>query len=308
VDRSQVAVIIPTLRAASHWQDLTAALALQGIPAKQILIVDSGSADGTPQMAVQAGFQLLEIPREEFRHGGTRQLAARHVPWAKIVIYLTQDSFPVEGAFDTLLRAFDDPQVAAAYGRQLPRPGAGPIEAHARFFNYPATSRVHSFADRQQLGIKAAFFSNNFAAYRTAALEQAGGFSPDTIMAEDTLMAARLLMLGWKTAYVAEAQSVHSHSYSMVQSLHRYFDIGVYHVRESWLRESFGEPGDEGNRFVVSEMRALWPRHIYLLPYALLLNAAKLLGYRLGRLEARLGRRWAKRLSYHPSFWDRRDF
>ena len=57
-------------------------------------------------------------------------------------------------------------------------------------------------------------------------------------------------MAGWRTAYVAEAQVYHSHPFTVVQEFRRYFDTGVYHRQEMWLRESFGSPVGEGKRFV----------------------------------------------------------
>jgi rhamnosyltransferase len=304
IDRSQVAVIIPTWRAASRWRSLTAALKQQGVAGSQVLIVDSSSNDGTDSLAEAAGFRLLRIARSEFNHGATRQLAAQQVPWAKVLLYLTQDALPTPGAFDALLRAFDDPAVGAAYGRQLPRHGAYPIEAHARTFNYPANSRVYTNESRRELGLRAAFFSNSFGAYRVEALQQAGGFPNDLPMAEDTIVAARMLMLGWKTAYVAEAEVVHSHSYTTAQEFRRYFDTGVYHARSQWLLAHFGRPHNEGRRFVLSELRSLLPANFYFVPYALLRTAAKFTGYSLGLREAKLGPAWCRRLSAHPNYWN----
>jgi rhamnosyltransferase len=304
VDRSQVAVVIPTYCAAGHWKGLTAALAQQGIPNEQVLIVDSGSTDGTGALAEKAGFRLIRIPHSEFNHGGTRQFAVRQVPWAKIVLYLTQDALPRPGAFDALLCAFDNPSLGGAYGRQLPRPGAGPIEAHARRFNYPARSRVHTYEGRHEFGIKTVFFSNSFAAYRVAALEQVGGFPSDGIVAEDAVVAARMLIQGWKTAYVAEAEIYHSHAHTIAQEFRRYFDNGVHHVQEGWLREHFGNPHGEGRRFVLSELRSLLPRHFYLVPNALLRTGVKYLGYQLGRNEAKLSNALCRRLSGHTSYWN----
>jgi rhamnosyltransferase len=304
IDRSQVAVIIPTYRAAHHWADLTTSLAHQGIPPKQILIVDSESKDSTVELANAAGFLLLRIAKCDFNHGATRQLAARHLPWARVVIYLTQDALPLPGAIDILLQAFDDPAVGAAYGRQLPRIGAGILEAHARSFNYPAHSSVRTFESRHQDGFRAAFFSNSFGAYRIEALDQAGGFPCDAILAEDSVAVGRILTFGWKVAYVAEAQAYHSHSFTLEHEFRRYFDIGVCHAREHWLLERFGDTRSEGLRFVLSEMRTVIPRHMHLIPMSLLRSAAKLIGYKLGRHESAIGKRWCKRLSYHTSYWD----
>ena len=46
-----------------------------------------------------------------------------------------------------------------AFGRIISRHGAGPIEAHARLFNYPAESEVRTLEDVSHLGFKTIFFS-----------------------------------------------------------------------------------------------------------------------------------------------------
>jgi rhamnosyltransferase len=305
IDRSQVAIIVPTVNAKRFWTSLTTGLRLQGLPPSQVLIVDSSSEDETRELAAAEGYGVIRIDRRDFNHGGTRQFALDFVPWASIVVFLTQDAMLASpNSLDRLLAAFEDPTVAAAYGRQLPRIAAGPIEAHARLFNYPPQSEVRDFESRHKLGIKATFLSNSFSAYRTAALMEVGGFPTDVIMAEDAIVAGRLLMAGWKTAYVAEAQVYHSHAYTLAQEFRRYFDTGVYHRQEKWLVENFGGPGGEGMRFVKSELAYLIPHHFYLVPSALLRTASKVIGYRLGLRKSALGARWSRRLSYHKSYWD----
>lgn len=305
VDRAQVAIVIPTFNAKRFWAPLSTGLRLQGIPASQVLIVDSSSDDGTRELAAAEGYEVVRIDRRDFNHGGTRKFALGLVPWASVVVYLTQDAILASSdSLDRLIAAFEDPDVAAAYGRQLPRRGAGPIEAHARLFNYPPQSDVRDFESRHTLGIKATFLSNSFSAYRIDALREVGGFPSDVIMAEDALVTAKLLLAGWKTAYVAEAQVYHSHAFTIAQEFRRYFDTGVYHRQERWLTQKFGNPGGEGKRFVKSELAFLTPRHLYLVPQALLRDVAKVVGYQLGLREAMLGAGWSRRLSYHKSYWD----
>ena len=177
----------PAMRASSGVLSSNG-LRMQGLPASQVLIIDSSSEDGTGEMASAEGYQVFRINRCDFNHGGTRQLALNLVPWASIVVYLTQDSvLATPDSLDLLLSAFEDESVAAAYGRQLPRPHAGPIEAHARLFNYPPKSEVRDFESRHALGIKATFLSNSFAAYRVATLMEVGGFPSGRHYREDAL-------------------------------------------------------------------------------------------------------------------------
>jgi rhamnosyltransferase len=298
------AILVPTLNAASDWSLFGPALIANARP-ELVLVIDSESTDETVNLASAAGFRVHRIARKEFNHGATRQLAADLVPDADILIYLTQDAVLANpNAISNVLEAFADPKVAAAFGRQLPRLDAKPIEAHARLFNYSQHSNVRVLASRTQLGFKSIFISNSFAAYRREALLAVGGFPRDVIFGEDTVVAARLLLSGWKIAYVAEAQAYHSHSYSWKQEFKRYFDIGVLHSRESWLLEEFGGAGGEGGRFVRSELSYLWPKYWWLLPSALIRTALKLTGYKLGRIESKLSLNSKRRLSMHRHFWN----
>lgn len=301
--QSHIAVIVPTRNAAKDWPAFASALA-SNVEPKAVMIVDSSSTDGTAKFARAEGFRVHEIPLAEFNHGGTRQLAVDLLPEVEVFIFLTQDALLASrDSVTKLLRAFEDPAVGAAYGRQLPRTGAEPISAHARLFNYPERPAIRSLSSREGIGFKAIFISNSFAAYRRQALLAVGGFPDDVIFGEDTITAAKLLMSGWKIAYVADARAYHSHSYTWRQDFKRYFDIGVLHTRESWLLREFGTAGGEGGRFVRSELNYLWPRHWRLIPSALIRTALKLAGYRLGRLEKKMSPGWKRRLSMHSQFW-----
>jgi rhamnosyltransferase len=306
VKSPQIALIIPTYNASRHWQALYDGIRKQSVSAHQIVVIDSSSTDGTADDARDAGFTVVRINGKDFNHGGTRQLAAEYAPGADILIYLTQDAVPFDkDAFKHLLVAFEDPEIGAAYGRQLPRSGAKSIESHARLFNYPAVSSVRSWESRQAPGFKSIFFSNSFGAYRREALMSVGGFSSDVIFGEDTLVVARLHQAGWKTAYVAEARVQHSHSYSITEEFRRYFDIGVLHARERWLIEQFGNASGEGRRFVMSELQYLLQHDILLIPSALVRTITKYLGYRIGRLESQLTPRLKCHLGLNREYWSR---
>jgi len=272
----------------------------------QVFVIDSTSSDGTPDLARRDGFTVVQIPSSDFNHGGTRQLGAELAERAEILIYLTQDAAPFGvDAFANLLRAFNDDEVGAAYGRQLPREKAGPIEAHARRFSYPPVSRMRSWESRQAHGFKSIFFSDAFGAYRRSALMSVGGFSRDVIFGEDTLVVARLHRAGWKTAYVADAMVRHSHSYSIAEEFRRYFDIGVLHSRECWLIEHFGSASGEGRRFVVSELSHLMKRAPHHVPSAIMRTFAKYLGYKIGRRESSIAPRLKYHLGLNKQYWTR---
>ncbi len=299
-----VGVIIPTCNAERHWDELNASLATQGLRKDQILIVDSESTDKTVRLARAAGYRVAEIPRCDFNHGGTRKAACSCLPAAEVLVFLTQDAVPACGsALSTLCSTFGDPAVGAAYGRQIPRSDATGIERHARLFNYPGQSELRTLDHRRTHGLKAAFLSNSFAAYRRTALEAVGGFPVDVILAEDSVVAARMLAAGWRVAYVAEAAVIHSHALTWTQEFGRYFDTGVHHAREAWLLEQFGSAGNEGRRFVSSQMRYLLKTARPELTSAVARTALKWVAYQLGRQEKHLPLPFKRKLSASPNFW-----
>lgn len=299
-----VAVCVPTLNAGPQWQHWlnTTREGLQ--PTMHLVVVDSSSDDNTATLARDAGVEVRKIARQTFNHGGTRNRLLHDLDGYDVVIFMTQDAFISSPATLTCLsQSFENPDVGAAFGRQLPHHNATPIAAHARLFNYPAESRVVGQADIPTLGIKTAFLSNSFAAYRRQALIDAGGFPNHVILSEDMMAGARLLKQGWKLAYNADACVYHSHNYTIHEEFMRYFDIGVFHSQEAWLIDWLGSAEGEGLRFIRSEAHYLLRYAPMSLPSALLRTFAKYAGYRLGRCEKQLPLHAKKRLSMHSQFW-----
>ena len=297
-------LILPTLNAADQAESFLDALEGQSIGEIDRLLIDSTSSDDTADIFASAGFRIICIPRKEFDHGVTRQIAVNLCPDADIIIFMTQDSVLADrNSLQRLIDAFNDPHVGAAYGRQLPSQDASLIASHARLFNYPANSRVVSKDDIPRLGVKAAFISNSFAAYRRDALQAVGGFPKHCIVSEDTCVAAKLILTGWKIAYCADAQVFHSHNYNWRQEFQRYFDIGVFHAREPSVRNEFGGAEGEGLRFLKSEIYYLI-RHVpYMIPSALFRSVIKYFGYRIGIWERFISIRFKCRLSMQKAFW-----
>jgi rhamnosyltransferase len=301
----RIGLVIPTLNAGKKWMASLSAIETQSLVPDRILIVDSESTDQTDEIAESAGFEVKTIRRSQFNHGGTRQWAAEYLTECEIILFLTQDAIPASSnAFAEIAACFDDPAVAVAYGRQLPHHGATSIESHSRIFNYGPESVKKDSTAIERLGAKVFFCSNSFAAYRRSRLLELGGFRPDLILGEDMEFAARAIRAGYANMYCAAACVFHSHDYTVRQVLQRYFDLGVFDGRNAWMRESFGSHRGEGARFVTSELRYVASTSAIEIPKSLLQTAAKLLGYRLGRLERLLPRMIKRRLSMLPAFWN----
>jgi len=300
----QVAVVIPTYNGRNDLERLLDSLALQ-TATFDTLIVDSSSSDGTFELACARCPRVQRIDSKDFNHGGTRQWMVEHNPGYELYVFMTQDAYLDDpDGIANIVRPFADEQVGAVCGRQLPHLDATPLAEHARLFNYPPDSQVKSLADAPRLGIKTAFISNSFSAYRRQALMQVGGFPQHVILSEDMYVAAKMLQAGWKVAYEGSARCRHSHNYSLGEEFRRYFDIGVFHAREPWIRQQFGGAGGEGLRYVVSELKFLGPARCLAWPGSLWRNAVKLLAYKLSQQERHLPRRLKKNLGMYKRYWD----
>ena len=279
-------VVVPTLNSGDLWQSWIEALKSQSCIPDNILVVDSGSTDDTVKLSNEAGFNVQILSPGTFNHGHTRQQAALQCLDHDVVVYLTQDAILADdNALQNILNPFEDKSVMAVCGRQLPRKQATQIETHARLYNYPSSSFLRSIHDAEKFGLKTAFMSNSFAAYRVSTLIEISGFPDNVIFGEDMYVAAKILKAGYKTAYAADAAVYHSHGYSLLQEMKRYFDMGVFHAREPWLRLDFGAAEGEGVKFILSEVKYLKKHSFWRIPEAGARLILRYAGFRLGLME-----------------------
>jgi len=303
----KISVIIPTYNAQSYLPNLLKKLKEQSINSFELIIIDSSSKDETVNIARKYTENIIIIPQNKFDHGGTRAKAAQTAT-GDILIYLTQDALPYdECTVENIIKVFEDEKVGAAYGRQLSYDNTNLFGKHLRGFNYSETSYIRDKSGISSYGIKTAFLSDSFAAYRKSALENIGWFKSNLILGEDTYAGAKMILDGYKLAYVAEAKVYHSHSYTVVQEFRRYFDIGVFHKCESWILEEFGKAEGEGMKYIKSEVKYLLDNGAwYLLPEFLVRNCMKYLGYKLGQKYEKLPMWIIKKLSMHHRWWDKK--
>ncbi len=285
----KTAIIVPTLNPGAGWPEWISVLLSSGVAVNDVYIIDSGSKDNSIQYSVDAGFNVQKIPPGTFNHGGTRQQAVDYLQGYDVAVFLTQDAIlSSTKSIHNLISKFVSPDVGAVCGRQLPRHEAGCIETHARLFNYTKKSVINTFDDINEKGLKAIFLSNSFAAYRISALKGVGGFPDNVIFGEDMYVAAKMLLNNYNVAYAADACVYHSHSYSITQEVKRYFDMGVFHAHEPWIRKEFGSAENEGIKFVLSEFKYLLNHAFWKIPEGVLRTLCRYGGFRLGLLEQSL--------------------
>jgi glycosyltransferase involved in cell wall biosynthesis len=205
-------VVIPVLDGARYLAEVLAALPGEA----EVLVIDSGSRDGSLEIARAAGVEVLEIPRAEFGHGRTRNLGVERTT-GEFICFLTQDATPLPGWLDAYAEAFAvAPDIGAAFGPHLPRPDTPAMIARE------LTDFFAGFPPGALGPDDPMFLSNVNACYRRACWEQVR--FDDLPYAEDQAFARAMHEHGWRRAYVPGAAVLHAHDYSPLGFMRRYFD------------------------------------------------------------------------------------
>jgi rhamnosyltransferase len=268
----------------------------------EVVVVDSGSTDGSAAAARSAGAVVQEITAAEFGHGRTRNLGVE-VARGDVLVFTSQDAVASDDRWLATLAgaARSGPDVAGAYGRQLPHPDARPPERFFLDFLYGPEPRVQRLGESEELTFEATLFSNVNAAISRPVLEQFP-FRDDLTMSEDQEWSRRVLRAGHALVYEPGAAVNHSHAYTVRTAFRRFFDSGVS-AEHSYVEgdESRAALRRAGTRYAREELAWLWRtgRRRWI-PYSVVYELAKFAGLQLGLRHERLPRSVRRRLSSYP--------
>jgi O-antigen biosynthesis protein len=213
-----VSVVIPVKDAGPGLGRVLDAARSQG--EVELIVIDSGSSDGSAERARQAGAEVIEIPPSDFGHGRTRNLGAEKAS-GELICFLTQDAVPLPGWLDAYRSAFAlDERVGAAFGPHLPHPETSPMIARELTEFFAAFSPdggpvAHRAGDTT-------FLSNVNACYSRACWKQIR--FDDVDYAEDQAFGRKMLDAGWTKVFHPEAGVLHAHDYGPLRFMQRYFD------------------------------------------------------------------------------------
>lgn len=219
---TKVSVLIPTYNAGPDLHQVLQHIhAQQGIRELEVIVVDSGSDDGTRELAAVYGARVHDIRKDEFNHGETRNLAAS-LATGEYLVFLSQDAIPVgqRSIYGLVSAMRTDAGIAAATTRQIPRSGAD-VFACWQLWYY--TNKIMAIEnDRVESCGRNSFFrlppserrrmaqiDNVFSCVRRDVFEQ---FRYHRMpYAEDLDLGIRLLDAGHKIAFLSSVSVVHSH-------------------------------------------------------------------------------------------------
>lgn len=301
-----ISIVIPVKDGGGDLRRLLEAIATQQAPEEvEIVVVDSGSSDGSPELARSHGARVEEIAPEEFNHGATRNLGAE-LANGDVLVFTSQDAYPEHPDWlARLVTPLADPGVAGVYGRQLAHHGASPPERYFMDFLYGPDARRQTARARAELSMETTLFSNANAAIRRAVWKEFR-FIDDIVMSEDQEWSGRVLLAGWSIVYEPAAAVRHSHPYTLGGAFRRFFDSGASAERAylAGARPSARVLRRAAIRYGRGELAWLWRSgNRRWIPYAVVYELAKFAGLAAGARHRRLPVGLKRRLSARPEYW-----
>jgi len=276
-----VSVVVPTLDGGPLFVHLCNHLrGLRERLGTDVLVIDSGSTDGTPEHAERCGLRVHRITAAEFGHGRTRNLGVR-MATGDVVCFLTQDVLPVTRDWPLrFARALEDPTVAGAYGRQVPR-DATTMEMFFVALNYPADRlRFDPQPGGHHPRPGRVLFSNAFSAVRRE-VALATPFVDGIPVSEDQAWALQVLERGMSIVYEPAAEALHAHRYSLRGLFRRTFLVGKA-LRQIGIDR--GATPAESVRFLAGEIGYFVRQgHTHRLPQLLAYELIRWSGFQAGR-------------------------
>lgn len=303
-----ISVVIPVKDGGADLVRCLEAIRRQRIDEEvEIVVVDSGSRDGSAERAHRLGARVHSISPDEFHHGRTRNVGAE-IARGEVLVFTSQDAYAAD---DRWLAALVcplalDKTVAGVYGRQLPHETARPPERYFLDFLYGPDARVQRLEGVEDLSFEVTLFSNVNSAISRRVWEKYP-FADDVVMSEDQEWSRRVLLAGMSIVYEPDAAVYHSHVYTIAGAFRRFFDSGASADRSYLSNERRSRQTLRGAaaRYARDEVAWLWRTgQRRWIPYAALSESAKFAGLQLGRRHRRLPASLRRRLSHYPEYWD----
>ena len=209
-----VSIIMRSYNEAWALKHTLTALQLQDYRNWELIVIDSGSTDGSQELILSAEpAHFLQLTPMEYNPSRVMNQGMR-LAQAEHCVFLNADATP-QGSnwLRPLVTALQRQNVAACFGRQIPRP-----DCRAIF----ASDYERCFGPERESARWDHFFSMVSSALRKSVWAKRG-FREDLQYAEDDEYTRWCKAQGYQVAYVSESVAMHSHNYTPAQARKRSF-------------------------------------------------------------------------------------
>ncbi len=225
-------VIIPVYNGATVIERCLNALSVQSLPPGdyEILVVDDGSTDETPQVVTQWGATHPALCVQFVQQANAGPAAARNrgaeAARAPLLLFTDADCAPAPDWIATLLAAFDEMPgelpLVGAKGTYLSQQSA----LVARFVQAEYEDRYDLATPHGEID----FIDTYSAAYRRDVFLENGGFDETLtdVSVEDQELSFRLAQKGHRMIFVPEARVDHLHAETVLRYWQRKMNIGYW--------------------------------------------------------------------------------
>lgn len=209
-----VSIILRSFNEAWALRDTLSALKEQDYANWELIVIDSGSTDGSQELIHSAQpAQFIQIQPHEYNPSKVMNLGMR-LSRSNTCIFLNADATPQGPQWlRPLVSALQDPKTAAVFGGQIPRPDCQAVYAcdYDRCFGPNRESaRWDHFFSMVSSGIRKDIWSQR-------------GFLETLQYAEDDEYTRWAKAHGYNVVYCPEAVVMHSHNYTPAQAYKRSF-------------------------------------------------------------------------------------
>jgi len=212
-----VSIIMRSFNEAWALRETLPALAAQNHRDWELIVIDSGSTDGSVDLLRQfRPRHLIQILHREYNPARVMN-RGMELALSNFAIFLNADATPLGSDWlGPLVRALHDPRVAAVFGRQIPRPDCQAVFAHdyERCFGMErASAHWDHFFSMVSSGIRKDIWAKR-------------GFNERMQYSEDDEYTRWCRAQGYRVVYVPESVVTHSHNYTAAQAWRRSYGEG----------------------------------------------------------------------------------
>jgi rhamnosyltransferase len=234
-----VSIILRSFNEAWALRETLPALQAQDYKSWELIVIDSGSSDGSVELIRHAAprhfLQILPHDYLSSRVLNTGMQLAR----SEVAIFINADATPQSSSWlGPLVAALQDPQMAAVFSRQIPRPDCRAVFAH---------DYERCFGARRESAGWDHFFSMVSSGIRRDIWARRG-FLESMQCSEDDEYTRWCRSQGHRIVYCPESVVMHSHNYAPRQAYKR----------------SFSEARDRRAMGIAHDPAPTWPKNLVL--------------------------------------------